>query len=69
MELIETLSWIHHLNDVKDKHPKFIFPSNFIWSSLFFMNFSFLESPQSLLALYQSVAENREIIGSSTGMK
>lgn len=30
------------------------------------MNFSFLESPQSLLALYQSVAEN---IGFPTGMK
>lgn len=35
----------------------------------FLMNFSFLELPQSLLAPYQSVAENRDIIGSSTGMK
>ena len=69
MELIEILGLMHHLNDDKDKHPKFIFPSNLILSSLFFMNFSFLKSPQSLLALNQSVAENRELIGSSTGMK
>ena len=69
MELIEMLGLMHHLNDDKDKHPKFIFPSNLIQSSLFFMNFSFLKSPQSLLALNQSVAENRELIGSSTGMK
>lgn len=30
IELSETLSLIHHLTDGKDKHPKFIFPSNFI---------------------------------------
>lgn len=68
IELIKTLSLIHHSADGKDKHPKFIFPSNFMYSSLFLMNF-FSLNLLSVLALYQSVAENREIIGFSAGMK
>lgn len=59
IELIKTLSLIHHCADGKDKHPKFIFPSNFMYSSLFLMNFFFLESPQCVGTLSISSRKQR----------
>lgn len=64
MELLESFSLNHHLQAGTDKHLKCIFQV-FFFSGLCFW---WLQSPPSLLACYQSVAENRASPGFSAGM-